>query len=77
MEKGEIALNEQFKLFPQCFPLIATFQLSSSTVEFGTVSKWCVRELVKRSTKVFLMNYETIFCLQKSKKEKRKQVQEG
>ena len=35
MEKGEIAQNEQFHLFPQCFyaicilnPLIATFQLS-------------------------------------------------
>ena len=38
MEKGEIAQNEQFHLFPQCFlcnlylkfPLIATFHLSSA-----------------------------------------------
>ena len=35
MEKGEIAQNEQFHLYPQCFlcnlyPLIATFQLSSA-----------------------------------------------
>ena len=38
MEKGEIAQNEQFHLFPQCFLynlyakiLIATFQLSSAS----------------------------------------------
>ena len=38
MEKGKIAQNKQFHLFPQCFqynlyvknPLIATFQLSSA-----------------------------------------------
>ena len=44
MEKGEIAQNEQFHFFPQCFsmqsvsdnPLIATFQLwSAASLNFG------------------------------------------
>ena len=55
-QKGEIAQNEQFHLFPQCF--LCNLYLKSFTshisetvvvcsfFEFGTVSKWCTRDRV-------------------------------
>ena len=50
VENGKIAQNERFHFFQQRFlysnPVIATFQ-SSSAFEFGTVSKWSIRECVK------------------------------
>ena len=52
MEKSEIAQNEQFHLFLQCFLcnlylLVATFQLLSAASLNLVVSKWCIREWVK------------------------------
>ena len=53
--KGKIAQKEQFHLFPQCFlgnVYLKSFNRHISIVlcsffEFGTVSKWCIREWVK------------------------------
>ena len=55
VENGEIAHNEQFHLFPQCFLCNMYLKILKSNIsvvvcsffEFGTVSKWCVREWVK------------------------------
>ena len=55
VEKREIAQNEQFHLFPQCFlKILKSFYSHISVVvcsffEFGTVSKWYIREWVKRN----------------------------
>ena len=64
VQKGEIAQNEQFHLFPQCFlcnlylkilyePHISCqfhiFSFISSFFEFGTVAKWCIREWLNLS----------------------------
>ena len=57
MEKSEIAQNEQFHLFPQCFLCIlrsfnrhiSVTVVVYSLIEVGTVSKWCSREWVKRT----------------------------
>ena len=54
MEKGKIAQNEQFHLFPQCFLcnlyILKSFNGHISVVysffEFGMVSKWCIWEWV-------------------------------
>ena len=55
VEKGEIAQNEQFHLFSQCFlcnlylknPLIATFQLlSAASLNLGRPQNVCIREWV-------------------------------
>ena len=55
VEKGEIAQNEQFYPFPECF--LCSLYLKSinshislvvcSIYEFRTVSKWCIKEWVK------------------------------
>ena len=55
VEKGEIAQNEQFHLYPQCFLcnlIIKSFNSHLSVVvccffEIGMVSKWCIRERVE------------------------------
>ena len=54
MEKGEIAQNEQFHLFPQCFICNSYLKVLNSQIsvvvcsffKFGTVSKWCINDLV-------------------------------
>ena len=54
VDKGEIALNEQFPLFPQCFLCNLYLEILShisvvicSCFEFETVSKRCIRKWVK------------------------------
>ena len=67
VEKGDIAQNEQFLLFPQCF-LFSNYILKSlnnhisivvgSFFEFGTVTKWCIREWVNAlKKKKFYCNF--------------------
>ena len=60
VEKGEIAQNERFHLFPQCFLyaicILESFNSHISVVicsffEFEAVSKWCIMELVKNFLK--------------------------
>ena len=54
-EKGEIAQNKQFQPFPHCFLcdfILKSFDSHISVVvcsffEFGTLSKWLIREWVK------------------------------
>ena len=56
VEKGEIAQNEQFHLFPQyflCHVYLKSFNSHISVVvcslfKFGTVSKCCIKEWVNR-----------------------------
>ena len=52
MEKGEIAQNEQFNLVVYAICILKSFNSHISVVvcsffEFGTVSKWCIRDWVK------------------------------
>ena len=56
MEKGEIAQNEQFHLFPQCVLFNLYLKILSVVVcsffEFGTVSKWCIRDWIKEYNQI-------------------------
>ena len=62
MEKGEIARNEQFLLFPQCFQpvgelfaIFIKFEISVCQLfQFGRVLKFVVWERVKKKNELLL-----------------------
>ena len=69
VEKGEIAQNEQFHLFHNVFNAICILISYNSHIsvvffsffEFGTVSKWRIREWVNMNTiKILLSLHQTI-----------------
>ena len=65
MDKGEIAQNQQFHLFPQCFLCNLYLEILChisvvvcSFLKFGAISKWCIGEWVKNT---YMVTYT--FCI--------------
>ena len=72
-EKGEIAQSEKFHIFPQSFCAVCILKPFNSHIsvvvcsffDFGTVSKWCIRNGLRSSTcsQMLALSRDALFCL--------------